>query len=46
MAEVGGIVPDVVVEVDGELYDRIYADLVADEDDPQLAAAVELLQGK
>ena len=46
LAEVGGIVPDVVVEVDELLYNQLYADLVADADDPQLAAAIEALKAR
>jgi carboxyl-terminal processing protease len=46
LAEVGGIVPDVVVEVDELLYNQLYADLVADADDPQLAAAIEALKDR
>lgn len=43
LAEVGGITPDHVVEVDEELFLDIYADLVEPENDPQIQKAVEVL---
>ena len=44
LAEEGGLVPDVVVEVDDETYWAIYAGTIAYEDDPQLQAAVKALE--
>lgn len=44
LAEVGGLVPDVVVEVDDETAAMIYAGLLEPHEDPQLVAAMELLK--
>lgn len=46
LAEVGGLTPDKVVEVDDETYLGIYYGTVANEDDPQLQAAIEILKTK
>lgn len=46
LAEVGGLTPDQVVEVDDELYLDIYYGNVAAEDDPQIQAAVAVLKGQ
>ena len=46
LAEVGGLTPDVVVEVDDEMYLDIYYGNVSNEDDPQLQAALEALKTK
>jgi len=46
LAEVGGLTPDTVVEVEDALYLDIYYGNVADEDDPQLQAAIAALKGK
>lgn len=43
LAEVGGLVPDVVVEVDDETAARIYAGMIPHEEDAQLQAAVDAL---
>ena len=44
LAEVGGLAPDQTVEVDEETYYNIYYDLVAPEDDIQIAAAISGLK--
>ena len=44
LADVGGLVPDVPVEVDEEAAARIYAGILPPEEDPQLQAAVKALQ--
>lgn len=44
LADVGGLVPDVPVEVDEEVAARIYAGILPPEEDPQLQAAVQALQ--
>ena len=41
-----GITPDLVVEVDEEMFDAIYAGILEPEEDPQIQAAVELLRGE
>lgn len=41
-----GITPDLVVEVDEEMFDAIYAGILEPEEDPQIQAAVELLCGE
>ena len=41
-----GITPDLVVEVDEEMFDAIYAGILEPEEDPQSQAAVELLRGE
>lgn len=47
LTEEGGLTPDIPVAVDEETADKIYANLLAPEDDPQLQAAVAaLLQSK
>ena len=43
LAEVGGLTPDVVVEVDEETFWNIYAGVLEPEADPQIQAAVEVL---
>lgn len=43
LADVGGLTPDVVVEVDDETAYAIYAGTLEPMDDPQIAAAVERL---
>ena len=43
LAEAGGLIPDVVVEVDEQTYAAIAADLLTPEQDPQLQAAMEKL---
>ncbi len=43
LAEVGGLTPDIVVEVDEETASRIYGELLAPEEDPQVQAALEAL---
>ena len=45
LADVGGLTPDVVVEVDDETAYAIYAGTLEPMDDPQIAAAVERLTG-
>ena len=44
LAEVGGLVPNVLVEVDEETEAKIYAELLTPEEDPQLQAAIAKLQ--
>ena len=44
LAEVGGLTPDVVVEVDDEMYLDIYYGNVKNEEDPQIQAALEALK--
>lgn len=46
LAEVGGLVPNVTVEVDAETYAAIAAGILEPEKDPQLQAAVEALAKK
>lgn len=44
LAEVGGLQPDVLVEVDDETAAKIYAGLLPYEEDPQIQAAIQALQ--
>lgn len=44
LAEVGGLVPEVLEEVDDETAELIYADALEPEEDPQLQAAVKALR--
>ena len=44
LADVGGLQPDKLVEVDEELYTKIYYGEVAPEEDPQILAALEVLK--
>ena len=44
LAEVGGLTPDVVVEVDEETFNKIYSDSLAPTEDPQILAAIEALK--
>lgn len=44
LAEVGGLTPDVVVEVDEETANEIYSDTLAPMEDPQILAAIEALK--
>ncbi len=46
LAEVGGLTPDTVVEVDDDLYLDIYYGNVSKADDPQIQAAVAALKGQ
>lgn len=46
LAEVGGLTPDTVVEVDDEMYLDIYYGVVTNENDPQIQAALEALKGR
>ena len=39
-----GLTPDVTVELDGETYMNIYYKLIPVEDDPQIRAAMQLLE--
>ncbi len=43
LADEGGLVPDVVVEVDDETFSAIYAGVLEPEQDPQIQAALEKL---
>lgn len=45
LAEVGGLVPNVLVEVDDETAAQIYGELLPLEEDPQLQAAINALEG-
>ena len=44
LAEVGGLVPNIPVEVDDETYAAIMAGILEPENDPQIQAAVEALR--
>ena len=44
LADQGGLVPDVVVEVDTETFNAIYAQTLPLEEDPQLQAALKLFE--
>jgi carboxyl-terminal processing protease len=44
LADVGGLTPDVVVEVDDETAAKIYAGTLEPENDPQIQAALEKLK--
>ena len=44
LAEAGGLIPDVVVEVEEELFWDIYAGAVDPMEDPQILAAIEALK--
>lgn len=44
LAEVGGLQPEVLVEVDEELAAKIYADMVPVAEDPQIQAAITALK--
>ena len=44
LAEVGGLVPNIPVEVDKETLAKIYGQLIPLEEDPQLQAAIRALQ--
>ena len=46
LAEVGGLIPDLVVEVDEDVFNAIYAGTLTPEEDPQIQAALERLLGK
>ena len=46
LAEVGGITPDVVVDVDDETFNAIYAGTLDPMEDPQIQAALERILGK
>lgn len=43
LAEVGGLVPKVLVEVDSDTAAKIYGDLLEPEEDPQIQAALKAL---
>lgn len=43
LAEVGGLVPDEIIEVDDQTYYNLYYDLVPIEDDIQISAAISFL---
>lgn len=44
LAEVGGLTPDVVVEVEEEIFWDIYAGILDPMEDPQILAAIEVLK--
>ena len=44
LADAGGFIPDVIVEVDEEMDFGIYAGTVAPEEDPQIQAAIDALK--
>ena len=46
LADVGGLTPDIVVEVDDETFASIYAGILEPEDDPQIQAAIEVLKAE
>ena len=46
LAEVGGLTPEVLVEVDDETFAAIYAGILEPENDPQIQAAVEALKAQ
>ena len=44
LAEVGGLKPDVEVKVDDETWQKIYANTLKPEEDPQIQAAIAALE--
>ena len=44
LAEVGGLIPDVVVEVDEDTMAQIYSESLPAEEDLQLQAAIQTMQ--
>lgn len=46
LADEGGLIPDVVIEVDEETEFNIYAGLLSPEEDPQIQAAVDALNAQ
>lgn len=44
LADEGGLTPDVLVEVDEEMYTKIYNDQLTVQEDPQIQAAIAALQ--
>lgn len=44
LAEVGGLVPDVTVEVDEQMAEKIYTGIIEPMDDPQVLAALQALK--
>ena len=46
LADVGGLTPDIAVEVDDETFAAIYAGTLEPEKDPQIRAAVEALKAE
>ena len=44
LAEAGGLVPDLIVDVDDETAAEIYAGILDTAEDPQIQAAIELLK--
>lgn len=44
LEEVGGLIPEVLVEVDQDIASKIYAEVIAPMDDPQILAALEALK--
>ena len=44
LAEAGGLIPEILVEVDDEMEAKIYSGLVEPMEDPQILAAIEALQ--
>lgn len=46
LAEVGGLTPDVVIQVEEEMAAQIYAELLEPENDPQIQGAVQALLEK
>lgn len=46
LAETGGLMPDIPVDVDEKTDSSIYSRILAPEDDPQILAAVDYLTGK
>ena len=46
LAEVGGLTPDLVVEVETDVFNAIYAGTLAPEEDPQIQATLIRLLGK
>ena len=44
LAEEGGLIPDVTVQVDEQTAAAIYSQTIDPEDDPQLQAAIKTLQ--
>ena len=46
LADVGGLTPDIVVEVDDETFAAIYAGILEPENDPQIQAALEALKSE
>jgi carboxyl-terminal processing protease len=45
LAEEGGLIPEILVEIDEDTRAKIYSDLLTPQEDPQIQAAVQALLG-